>query len=189
MKVNSARIVEGVVVVALLAGTAWLAQQVHHNYVVHPRSVASEGVAIAPMAVPARSASGAVAPLAVRAVPRAHLLLVMSTDCPFCEQNMSEWRRLTEALNALGDDRPTAVVLSVSGAAETVAYMARHGLQAEVRLVDRAVLPLLGVSGYPSTVAVDPSTGAISSWTGVLGDADHQAIMAWADARRGDMSS
>lgn len=186
---NSARIMEGVVVVTLLAGTAWLAQQVHHNYVVHPRSLASEGIAVAPMTVPARSASGSVAPLALRSVPRAQLLLVVSTDCPFCEQNMSEWRRLTDALSALGDARPVAVVLSVSGAEETLAYMARHGLQAEVRLIDRAVLPLLGVTGYPSTVAVDPSTGAISSWTGVLGDADHQAIMAWAESRPGDMSS
>jgi len=177
------------VVVALLAGTAWLAQQVHHNYVVHPRTVASEGVAVAPMTVPARSATGGVAPLAVRAVPRAQLLLVVSTDCPFCEQNMSEWRRLTDALDALGDTRPTAVVLSVSGPEETAAYLERHGLEAEVRLIDRAVLPLLGVTGYPSTVAVDPSTGAISSWTGVLGDADHQAIMAWAESRGGEVSS
>ena len=189
MKPRNARIVEGVVVVTLLAGTAWLAQQMHHNYVVHPRSVASEGVAVAPMAVPARSVAGTVAPLEIRSVPRAQLLLVMSTDCPFCEQNMLEWRRLTEALDGLGDARPTAVVLSVSGAEETAAYLKRHGLRAEVRLVDRAVLPLLGIAGYPSTVAVDPSTGAISSWTGILGDADHQAIMAWSEAPRGDVSS
>jgi len=176
-------------VVVLLAGTAWLARQVHHNYVVHPRSVASEGVAVAPMTVPARSASGGVAPLAVRSVPRAQLLLVVSTDCPFCEQNMTEWRRLTGALSALGDHAPTAVVLSVSGAEATATYLERHGLRAEVRLIDRAVLPLLGVTGYPATVAVDPSTGAISSWTGVLGDADHQAIMAWAESRRGEVLS
>jgi len=189
MKLNSARIIEGVVVVTLLAGTAWLARQVHHNYVVHPRSLASEGVAVAPMAVPARSASGGVAPLEIRSVPRAQVLLVVSTDCPFCEQNMPEWRKLTESLNGLGEARPSVVVLSVSGAEETAAYLERHGLQAEFRLVDRAVLPLLGVTGYPSTVAVDPSTGAISSWTGVLGDADQQAIMAWSDAPRGDVSS
>ena len=189
MKLNSARIVEGVVVVTLLAGTAWLAQQVHHNYVVHPRSLASEGVAVAPMTVPAKSASGGVAPLAIRSVSRAQVLLVMSTDCPFCEQNMPEWRRLTDSLKGLGDARPTAVVLSVSGAEETAAYLERHGLQAEVRLVDRAVLPLLGINGYPSTGAVDPSTGAISSWTGILGEADHQAIMAWSEAPRGDVPS
>lgn len=189
MKLNSARILEGVVVVTLLAGTAWLAQQVHHNYVVHPSTVANEGVAVAPMAVPARSASGSVAPLAVRSVPRAQLLMVVSTDCPFCEKNMPEWKRLTESLNRLGETGATAVVLSVSGADETAAYLARHGVQAEVRLVDRAVLPLLGVSGYPSTVAVDPSTGAISAWTGVLGEADHEAIMAWAEARPAEVSS
>ena len=189
MKWNSARIVEGVVVVALLAGTGWLAQQVHHNYVVHPRSVASEGVAVAPITVPARSPSGAAAPVTVRSVSRARVLLVVSTDCPFCEQNMTEWRRLAEELSRLGDSGPQAVVLSVSDAEETSAYLARHGLQAEVRLIDRAVLPLLGVGGYPATVAVDPSTGAIASWTGVLGDADHSAIMAWAESRRGDVSS
>jgi hypothetical protein len=72
----------------------------------------------------------------------------------------------------------------VSSATDTADYLERHGLEAEVRIVDPAVLPLLGVSGYPATVAIDPATGAISSWTGVLGEADHEALLAWSDARR-----
>lgn len=189
MRPNREQILEGLVVAALFVGTAWLGRQVHHNYVVHPRTVASAGVAVAPMAVPATTVAGEAAPLAIRDVPRARLLLVMSTDCPFCEENMPEWQHLTGALRAMGDAHPAPVVLSVSSGEETAAYLARHGLQAEVRLIDRAVLPLLGLTGYPATVAVDPSTGAISSWTGVLDDAEHQALLAWAATRRTDISS
>ncbi len=189
MKPTRAQILEGVVVVVLLVGTAWLGRQVHHNYVEHPRTVASVGVAVAPMTVPATTIAGDAASLAIRDVPRARMLLVMSTDCQFCEENMPEWQFLTDALRAMGDKHPAPVVLSVSGADETAAYLARHGLQAEVRLVDRAVLPLLGLTGYPATVAVDPSTGAISSWTGVLDDAEHQALLAWAASQPANVSS
>jgi hypothetical protein len=182
MKISKGRVVELVVVGLLLVGTAWLGRLVQHNYVVHPSAVASSGIAVAPMAVPARLATGAEAALAVRAVSQAQVLLVVSTDCPYCEQNMPEWKRLAATFDALGANGPRPVILSVSGAEETATYLQRHGLEAEVRLVDRAVLP---VTGYPATVAVDPSTGAISAWTGVLSEGDHQAVAAWAEARQG----
>ena len=189
MRPTKEQLLEGAVIAVLLVGTAWLGRQVHHNYVVHPRTVASTGVAVAPMSVPATTLAGDDAPLRVRDVPRARLLMVMSIDCPFCEENMPEWQHLAGALRSMGKGHPTPVVLSVSGAEETKAYLARHGLQAEVRLIDRAALPLLGLTGYPATVAVDPSTGAISSWTGVLDDAEHQALLAWAASRPANVSS
>jgi hypothetical protein len=183
MKIKGAHVREALTVAALLAGTAWLGQQVHHNYVTHPGALARAGVAVAPMTVPATTTTGAAADLSVRAVPQARVLFVVSTDCPFCEQNMPEWLRLAASLREMGS-APRPVVLSVSSAEETEAYLARHGLDADVRLVDSAVLPLLGVTGYPSTVAIDPGTGAISSWTGVLSEGDHQALLAWSESRR-----
>lgn len=171
---------EIVVVLALVAGTGYLGKLLHHNYVVHAPKVSE--VRKAPGVIPARDAAGARATLAVKGSERQLLFLVLRTTCPFCEENMPNWDRLAGDLAPLGAEAPEIVVLSLSPAAETRAYLQRHRLDLPVRYVDRSVLPLLGLVGVPATVAVDPETLSLSVWDGVLGDPEREAILAWSGA-------
>ncbi|NKB88580.1 MAG: hypothetical protein GKS06_10200 [Acidobacteria bacterium] len=187
MRISRTNWVEVGLVAALLVGTAWLGRQVHHNYVVHG-ATATSGLVTAPLALPASGLDGAKSPLALRDVDTPKMLYVLSTECQFCEQNMSEWRALSASLRGVGPDGPRPVVLSVSGADATREFLDRHGLDVDVRLIDKSVLPLLGVGGYPATLAVDPNSGAVASWSGVLREPDHGAILAWAGVHRGAAS-
>ena len=175
--------VEVAVVGVLLAGTIWLGQLLHHNYVTHD-TVEASGLVVAPAVVPASTMSGRAAPVRVRDSAESSLLLVLSTECPFCEQNMPAWRALAAELSRRGPAAARPIVLSVSEPAATEEFLRRHGLDLPVRIVDRAALPLLGVTGFPATVGVDARTGAVAAWTGVLGAAAQEAVLAWAADRR-----
>lgn len=172
------RLSEVAMVLVLLAGTGYLAKQLHHNYVVHGPSVSE--VRTAPKAIPTRDGAGERAVLGIEHRDRPLMLLVLRTTCPFCEENMPNWDLLADEFATAGVEAPELVVLSVSSPADTRAYLARHGLDVEARYIDPAVLPLLGLEGYPSTVAVDPQTRSLSVWDGVLQEGDQDAIRAWA---------
>ena len=179
-KERLSRVVEALMVVALLAGTGWLGQLVQHNYVTHGEPE-FDGVRFAPTTLPARSVDGEAAPVLL-GEDRPELLLVLSTTCAFCQENMPNWRLLTEELQALGAEAPRVTVLSVSPAADTREFLAEHGLDVPVRLIDRAVLELLGIGGYPTTVAVDAGTRSLAAWSGVLVPAKREVVLAWAGA-------
>lgn len=167
------------VIAALVAATGYLGSLVHHNYVVHGSGSAADPVRFGPRMIPARGDTGQTAPVILEGLDRPVLLLVMRTTCPFCEENMPGWVELAAGLEELGPDRPDAIVLSVSGPDETRAYLDRHGLDLPVRYIDGGTLPLLGLAGFPSTVAVDPVNRGLAVWEGVLTPADREAIQAW----------
>ena len=175
-----AKIAEVTTILALIAGTAWLGQLVRHNYVTHAESSGSAGPVTAPVDIPARTLGGVDAVLQVSGREAPLMLFVLSTTCPFCEQNMSEWRSLAARIDELGPRAPEIYVLSVSAARETRDFLAMHELDLPVRLVDPAVLPLLGLSGYPSTLGIDPVTRGIAAWSGVLNIADQAVVHTWA---------
>jgi hypothetical protein len=160
----------------LLAGSAWLGQLVHHNYVVHADG--GSGPMLAPAHVPAVDGDGVAAPLVLVERSRPLLMLVMSTECPYCEANMPNWRSLAERID--DTDGPEIVVLSVSDAAATRAFLERHGLEVPFRVIDSSALELLGIDGYPGTVAFHPEDRVLRDWAGVLDDADQEAVAAWA---------
>lgn len=177
MSARAARLLEYAAIGVLVAGTAWLGQLTYHNTVVHSRTVESR--AVAPVEIPGASLDGSLTSLAVEGRERPLMLFVLSTECPFCEQNMAGWRRLSAELSAQGEGAPEVVVLSVSPAAETRAYLEAHGVQARVVMVERSVLKLLGLTGYPSTVVIDGGSRDMTAWSGVLDEYDHRALMAW----------
>lgn len=173
------RIGEYVILAVLVAGTAWLGKLVYHNRTEHGKTSANE-VRRAPRLIPAKGGGGEAADLRTDGRTRPLLLLVLRTECPFCEQNMPGWGELLADLAVLGDGGPEPVVLSVSPPEETAAYLARHDLEVGVRYVEPGVLPLLGLVGFPSTVAIDPGQGSLSVWDGVLTETDRRTVLAWA---------
>ena len=176
MRVSWPRLLELSTVAVLVAGSAWLGQLVHHNYVIHGEP--TEG-ALAPPDVPASSADGAVAPVNLAGRERPLLLLVMSTECGFCEANMPNWRQLAGGIGTAGDQAPDLLVLSVSPADATEAYLQRHGLDLPFRVISPASLPLLGIEGYPGTVAFHPDDPTLRVWAGVLEAPHQEAILSW----------
>lgn len=177
MRLERGKIVEIVAVASLLAGTAWLGQMAHHNYLGHVDSLAE--TTLAPGDLPAADLAGQTAPVLLAGRERPLLLLVLSTDCPFCEANMPNWRALADQIARRGAEAPELMVLSVSESGETRDYLARHGIDLPVRLISPSVLSLLGIPGYPGTVAFHPSSPALLAWTGVLEDGDQEAVMSW----------
>ena len=178
MRVSWARVLELTTIGVLLAGSAWLGQLVHHNYVVHSDAVVGAN-ALAPGDLPARDAAGATAPVQLAGRERPLLLLVLSTECGFCEANMPNWRSLADRIDAAGAQAPELMVLSVSPVAETRAYLERHGVDLPFRLIAPSSLPLLGIDGYPGTVAFHPADPALRVWAGVLDQAQQEAVMSW----------
>lgn len=159
----------------LLAGSAWLGQLMHHNYVVHDEGRSAP--ALAPADVPALDGAGVPAAVVLADRARPLLMLVLSTECPFCEANMPNWKALAAQMER--EDAPELVVLSVSPAQATRAYLERHGLQVGFRVIDPSALELLGLEGYPSTVAFHPGDRRLRTWTGVLTEGDQRAVLAW----------
>ncbi len=176
------KLLEYAVIGVLIAGTAWLGKLTYHNTVEHSQTVQTR--AVAPLEIPGASLDGTMTSLAVEGRQRALMLLVLSTECPFCEQNMPAWKRLVTELAAQADTGPEVVVLSVSPPEATRAFLAAHGVGARVVIVDRSVLRLLGLRGYPVTIAVQPGSRAMTAWSGVLNEADHRTLMVWAASTR-----
>ncbi|MFW6198873.1 MAG: hypothetical protein ACOC5E_03525, partial [Acidobacteriota bacterium] len=75
-------------VVLLLVGSAWLGRLLVHNHVLHGDAPEAPGLRFAPASVPAASLEGEAGELEIVGQERRLLLLVLSTDCPFCRQNM-----------------------------------------------------------------------------------------------------
>ncbi len=167
------------VIALLLAGTAWLGQLTYHNVVVHGR-LTQAVPSVAPVELPVTTLTGQAVTLPLAGRDRAVVLLVLSTECPFCEQNMPEWRELAEAIGRLGPGAPELLALSVSPAEDTRRFLREHGVDVPAMLVDRAVLTLLGLPGYPSTVTVNPIDRAMAAYTGVLTSGDQRVLISWA---------
>ncbi len=175
-----AKIAEVGFVLVLIAGTAWLGKLVRHNYVTHGQASRIDGSVTAPVDIPGRTLDGDDVALQVSNRERPLMLFVLSTTCPFCEQNMPEWRSLAARVAELGAGAPEIYVLSVNNARDTSDFLLANDLDLPVHLVDAAVLPLLGLSVYPGTLGIDPVTRGIAAWTGVLNDADQAVVHTWA---------
>lgn len=170
---------EWAVIAALVAATGYLGSIVHHNYVVHGNDPRAHEVRFGPRMIPATGDAERSVPVLLEGRQQPLLLLVMRTTCPYCEENMSHWVDMVTELRELGAGAPEVLVLSVSDLDETREYLARHGLEVPARHIDEGVLPLLGLNGFPSTVAVEPVKRGLSVWEGVLTDSDREAIRAW----------
>lgn len=183
------RFLEILVVAVLVAGTAWLGKLTYHNTVTHGADAPRQGVQVAPVDIPAMSIGGQLVDLTIQGRERSLILLVLSTSCRYCEQNMPAWHRLVQEVRSLGPDAPELVALSVSTADETQAYLQDHGIDVPVLLIDPTVLTLLGLTGYPSTLTVERTTRSMATWSGVLEEGDHRALLSWARTAVAEISS
>ena len=171
------------VVVLLVVGSFWLGQIALHNHVTHPEELRRAAEPrFAPVRISARTLDGAAGDLRIHDRQRPLLLLVLSTDCPFCKQNMPNWRRIVQQVEALGETAPEVLVLSVSSSQETSSYLTAHGIDVPALLIERSELGSLDLTGFPSTVAIVPAARSVQSWPGVLNDVAQETILAWAEA-------
>lgn len=170
------RWLEGTAVIALLAGTAWLGSLVRHNYVAHGGAGQVAGRVSAPIEVPASDATGNPLPVRLSEQRQPVLVLVLSTQCPYCAENMEAWKRLVAAWRGAVPDGEV-LALSIGSVAQTREYLDDHGLAVDFRTVDPAVLPLIGATGYPTTAVYVPADGSLAVWSGLLGEAEHEAVL------------
>lgn len=177
---NACKWLEGAAVGVLVAGTAWLGSLVRHNGAEHGGGQAVGRVS-APSAVPAADAAGRPRPVDLAGRSRPVLLLVLSTECPFCAENMTAWKRLVSEWRTLPGEADV-LALSIGTTQQTEAYLRDHGLDLEYRTVTPAVLPLIGATGYPTTAVYLPADRSLAVWPGMLREGDLAAVLALAPA-------
>ena len=160
-----------------------MGQLMVHNHITHRETAQAPGARFAPASVEGMDLDGGpggLERLPLRGRNRAVMLLVLSTECQFCEQNMPNWRRLVDEVASLGADAPEIVALSVSPAADTRDYLQRHGVDVRTMLIEVEALRTLGLSGYPGTVTVVPETREMLPREGVLSETEQQQLLDWA---------
>lgn len=171
-----ARLPEYAAIAVLVAGTAWLGGLVRHNYVEHGASEQAAGRVAAPAALPAADASGDPVSVRLNEHEGPVLLLVLSTQCPFCEENMDSWRSLVNSWRAASPGAEV-LALSIGTSEQTRTYLAAHRMDVPFHTITPAVLPLLGATGYPTTAVFVPADRSLAVWGGVLGEAERIAIL------------
>lgn len=172
------RCLDYVAVGVLCVGSMWLGTLTYHNHWGH-RKGRSPASAPAPRALIVRTLAGQSQALDTRVLDQPTLLLVLSVDCRFCQNNAQNWRELVAALRE--SDSPTQVIaLSLSSATETRRFLADHDLEVPAYLIDRGETSALGLRGVPTTVALDPGSQMLRTWAGVLNETEMGTILTWA---------
>ncbi len=175
------RPISNLIVISLLSlGSFWLGSLVYQNHWVEaekPPQISS----VAPEVISAVTLAGETRELSPENLERPTLLLVMSADCRYCEQNAPQWRRLAASLGE-PESSPAVLALSLSDAEDTTRYLETNNLEVPVMLIDRAELAALGLPGVPGTIALDPVSDTMHSWIGVLSESETATILTWATA-------
>jgi hypothetical protein len=175
------RLKSDLVVIGLLSlAFFWLGGLAYQTYWVGPRKPppVSPGLAVA---ISTTTLGGEILELGQENLKRPTLLLVLSADCRYCEQNARQWRQLVASLG--GPESSSAVLaLSLSDAEETAEYLEDNDLEVPVLLVDREGLRTLGLPGVPGTIVLDPESNTMRSWIGVLSESETEKILTWATA-------
>jgi len=164
----------------LCLGSFWFGGLVYENHWGPPEKPAAVSSA-APAAIHTKTLAGDTLPLNAGNLKRPTLLLVLSADCRYCEQNAPQWRGLVDSLRGT-ESAPAVLALSLSDAEDTARYLEDNHLEVPVLLIDPAELPALGLRGVPGTIALDPGSETMRSWIGVLSDSETATILAWAEA-------
>jgi hypothetical protein len=164
----------------LLLGSFWLGSLVYQNHWAVPEKpppISSD----APKVIPAVALTGGARDLYVENPKRPTLLLVLSADCRYCEQNAPQWRQLVAYLGGR-ESSPAVLALSLSDAKDTAGYLEANDLEVPVLLIDREGLRALGLPGVPGTIVLDPGSDTMRSWIGVLSMSETESILTWAAA-------
>lgn len=109
------------------------------------------------------------------------VLFALSVDCPYCRRNLPNWRAIADSLEA--GTSAEVLILSLSAAEDTAAYLEANRLPKRVIFVDESELEALGLRGVPGTVAIAPGEPLARRWLGVLHVDDVATIATWARAQ------
>ena len=173
------RTLELFVVAILCAGSLWLGKLLYHNYWEHPRNEAASAPNVAPDLLVGRSTDGEVAVVRLTEPGEPTLLLMLSTECPYCEQTLPMWREILDAADRAGRQGIRTMVLSTSPPTDTLQYLEANGLGvSSTLLIGREELAALGASGVPTTALVRPADRTFRRWTGVLDGSEVEEIIA-----------
>ena len=171
----------GYFVIGLLClGSFWFGGLVYENrwaQPVKPPPISSA----APAVISAMTLSGELRAIDAENLKRPTLLLVLSADCRYCEQNAPTWRELIASIGE-SETPPEVLALSLSDAEDTGRYLEDNHLEVPVLLIGPAELVALGLRGVPGTVALDPGSETMRSWIGVLSEPETATILTWATA-------
>jgi hypothetical protein len=137
-----------------------------------------EDTAGALVSVPAASLEGEAGGLRLGGEGEPVIVFALSPECPFCAQNMSRWRRFTEAIGP-ATNVAKVVVLSTGEPTQAHRFLAEHDLDAPLWTIDESALELLGVPAVPATIVVDPDRGRVCRWIGVLDDDLEGDLVRW----------
>ena len=93
------------------------------------------------------------------------ILLIFSPDCPACQENMSNWKRLQESCDP---NRERLFYVSTAEGEKTAEFARDHALPEPVLLSDHEALTRYNVFSIPTTVVVGPGGVVKRVWVGVL---------------------
>ena len=164
----------------LCIGSFWFGGLVYQNHWAQPEKPAPIS-SDTPEAISTRTLNGEAGLLGPENLKRPTILLVLSADCRYCEQNAPQWRGLIASLGDAGS-APAVLALSLSDAEGTTRYLKDNHLEVPVLLIDQAELVALGLPGVPGTIALDPGSDTMRSWIGVLSESETETILTWAEA-------
>jgi hypothetical protein len=165
---------------ALAVASFWLGALVYRVHWAEPNKQPPT-TAAAPQEILAITLDGDSRTIDAENLKRRTLLLVLSAECRYCEQNARQWRELISSLGR-GDSSPPVIALSLSDAEDTAGYLEDNKLEVPVLLIDREGLRALGLPGVPGTIVIDPGSDTMRSWIGVLSEAEASTILTWATA-------
>jgi hypothetical protein len=158
----------------------WLGILVYHNHWGHQAGSRAISATV-PESIHGRTLAGRSQDLKTGSLDQSTLLIVLSADCRYCEQNAPQWRRLVASVGE-AEFAPAVIALSLSDAEDTASYLEDNDLQVSVLLIEPTELAALGLSGVPGTVTLDPGSNTMRSWIGVLSESEAATILTWAMA-------
>jgi hypothetical protein len=165
----------------LVLASFWLGILVYHNHWGHQAGPTAISATV-PEAIHGRTLAGRSQDLKTGSLDQSILLIVLSADCRYCEQNASQWRTLIASLSSAADSTPAVLALSLSKAEDTARYLEVNELEVPVLLINGEELAALGLPGVPGTITLDPGSDTMRSWIGVLSESEAATILTWAMA-------
>lgn len=111
--------------------------------------------------VDATAMDGSVLPVGETSEGRTQLLVFFTVSCPYCRQNLTAWRSLTDSLRS--DPRTEVIWVSLSPMDSTKDFVRAHAIESSVVVFpDRRASLVYRVKGVPVTMVVD-AQGMVTS--------------------------
>lgn len=110
-----------------------------------------------------------------RTAPKATLVLVLSTHCPFCASSMPFYRRVVASAAKTEDLRVVAVMQQ--DLKESAGYLRQHGIDPSTIGIHENRQLHLTVAATPTVLLLDQTDRIVGMWVGSLSALDQEAIV------------